>query len=653
MNRLFVFKWKRLVAGMSLCMFALCGCGRKPTPNLLLITLDTTRADRLGCYGYSLADTPVLDSLARRGVLFERAFTPAPLTLPAHASMLTGLNPPEHGLRINGQNRLDDSVSTLAELLKERGYVTGAFLASYVLHSRFGLGQGFEVYDDNWIGDGSTGGGLRRQREGGQVVDGALKWLAERESSKPFFSWVHLYEPHAPYVLHRELFGSKYAGRPYDAEIAYTDMQVGRLVDYLKERELLDQTLIVIAGDHGEGLGDHDERDHGYTLYNSTLRVPLIFFGGGVGEAGVRVRANVSLSGIYATVLDMLTGETKAGGFAGACSGMPVPDTPVYAETLNPLLSFNWAPLYAVIDGQWKYVRAPNPELYDLNSDMGDAKNLLDEHPRTAADMEQKLAKIEEGFAAVGAQTVQLSAADRQALSSLGYTAGGGAVAAETENLPDVKDMLPLLNRTFEAQQLLVRGKANEAAEIMGEVVRKDPENLSFRFLLAKALYRGRRLDEAEDILRASEDMINPQVDPDVAVNVLSLRSAVLCAMGNLSGGLQSARRAVDADPFSATAANSLAWLLATQSGADEAEDAILWAEKAVDLGGGVDASHYDTLAAAYAAAGRFERAVETAQRALELARMERRLPLISGIQQRLKLYQNRQPCRAADAMDL
>lgn len=652
MNRIFVQLAPRSVTAIALCLLAVFGCGRKQPPNLLLLTLDTTRADRLGCYGYSSADTPVMDHLARTGTLFERAFTPAPLTLPAHASLLTGMEPPEHGLRINGQNRLDESVTTLAESLKAKGYETAAFPASYVLHSRFGLNQGFDVYDDKWIGDGSAGGGLRRQREGRLVVDNALKWLGGRKSRSSFFCWVHLFEPHAPYEIHRELFGAKYAGRPYDAEIAYTDMQVGRLMEYLKARDLADQTLVIIAGDHGEGLGDHDERDHGYTLYNATLHVPLIICGSGVTASGSRVKENVSLSGIYAAALELLTGEKGPGSFAAACSGRDVPDQPVYAETLNPMYSFNWAPLHAVIRGRWKYIRAPEAELYDMQADMNEAVNLLNAHREAAADLAAVLSGMERDFVAVDSGAVHLSAADRQALRSLGYT-GGGSVAEDAAGLPDVKDMLPLLNRSFEAQRLLVRGKALDAAGIMQDVVRRDPANLSFRFLLAKALYRARRLEEASALLNESMEMIAPQTDRDVSVRICTLHAAVLGGMGDFGAGAACARRAVELDPESATAANGLAWMLATLGGATDADEAIRWAEKAVELSGGVDASHYDTLAAAYAAAGQYDKAVATALKALELARAERRLPLINSIQKRLELYRNGQPCRAIDEMDL
>src|SRR6516162_4816189 len=226
------------LAGLTVCFWP------QPGPNLLLITLDTTRADRLGCYGYSAGRTPVLDSLAASGVVCERAFTVAPLTLPAHASLFTGLYPAENGVRSNGRGRLDAAVPTLAEVLKRRGYDTAAFVGSFVLAAKFGLNRGFQKYDDDFRPDEPADDELHRQRRGEAVVDSALTWLAGRKG-RPFFCWVHLYDPHHPYVEHADLFGDEFAGRPYDAEIAYVDRQVGRLIDFLKARGLESRTLVV------------------------------------------------------------------------------------------------------------------------------------------------------------------------------------------------------------------------------------------------------------------------------------------------------------------------------------------------------------------------------------------------------------------------
>ncbi|HEY3968843.1 MAG TPA: sulfatase, partial [Planctomycetaceae bacterium] len=261
--------------------------------NLLLITLDTTRADHLGCYGCSTARTPALDALAAAGMLCDCAYTVAPLTLPAHASLYTGLYPAEHGIRTNARGMLDAAVPTLTEVLARKGYDTAAFVASKVLDSKYGLARGFKTYND-LAGDDDAAEALVGERNAGSVVDTALEWL-KAPRSRPFFCWVHLFDPHSPYLPHTDLFGDEFAERPYDAEIAYVDQQVGRLLEYLKARGLDSQTLVVVVGDHGEGLGEHFERQHGMTLYNATLHVPLIFRYPAQLAPGGRLAANVSM----------------------------------------------------------------------------------------------------------------------------------------------------------------------------------------------------------------------------------------------------------------------------------------------------------------------------------------------------------------------
>src|SRR5665213_318660 len=295
-----------LVLGSAAAMLAAAAVwllSRPRPPHVLLITLDTTRADRLGCYGCTQSRTPVFDALASSGILCERALTVAPQTLPAHASMFTGLYPLESGVRTNGRGRLDESIPTLAQALKRQGYDTAAFVASFVVDRKFGLDAGFNTYDDDFVGDEPVGEAMQRQRRGESVVNAALQWLRLKRE-KPFFCWVHLYDPHAPYLAHTELFGNDYVDRPYDAEIAYVDLQAGRLVNFLKSRGLEQETLIVVVGDHGEGLGEHVEKGHGMTLYDESLHVPLIFRHVGRLPAGKRVPENISLVDLSPTILD-------------------------------------------------------------------------------------------------------------------------------------------------------------------------------------------------------------------------------------------------------------------------------------------------------------------------------------------------------------
>ena len=301
--------------------------------NVVLITLDTTRADRLGCYGYARALTPALDELAAKGVLFEQAFCSAPLTLPSHATMLTGLHPPEHGLRVNAKKSLDSTTVTVAEVLRKAGYRTGAFIASFVLDSEFGLDGGFDVYDDGEADNDSVQSAeakVMQYRSGDRVTDAALKWLAGVD--EPFFCWVHLFDPHQPYRRHEALAGTAFAGKPsYDSEIAFADMQVRRLMDFLSGRHLSDRTLVVVVGDHGEGFGQHGEIDHGWMLYDTTMRVPLIFsLPGRVGQ-GQRSDALVSLVDLMPTILEFAgierastgMGRSLGAALSGGAAGVP------------------------------------------------------------------------------------------------------------------------------------------------------------------------------------------------------------------------------------------------------------------------------------------------------------------------------------------
>ena len=314
---------------------------------MLLITLDTTRADRLGCYGYAPALTPALDALAAEGVLFERAYTPAPLTLPSHASMMTGLYPPEHGLVTNGRGRLEKNIPTLAETLRDAGYDTGAFVGSFVLHAKFGLQRGFTAYDDDMTNTDPTEYGLHRQRDGRRVVDSALAWLKQPRHG-PFFCWVHLYDAHDPYRAHADEFGDRFIDRPYDGEIAYVDQQIQRLVKHLQANQLWERTLIVVVGDHGESLGEHDEEEHSLTLYNSVLQVPCLWTGRGATAAGRRVPQPVSLVDLRPTLLQTVglrdPGRSSGRSLYAALSDGDIAAGDCYSATDDPLLEHGWSP---------------------------------------------------------------------------------------------------------------------------------------------------------------------------------------------------------------------------------------------------------------------------------------------------------------------
>jgi arylsulfatase A-like enzyme/Tfp pilus assembly protein PilF len=542
----------------------------RPRPNVLLITLDTARADRIGCYGYPAARTPVLDALAASGVLCERAYTVAPLTLPAHASVFTGLYPAENGVRTNGRGRLDESIPTLAEVLKRRGYDTAAFVASFVLDAKFGLDRGFKTYDDDFLSEEAASDALHRQRSGGVVVDAALAWLNQKRSG-PFFCWVHLYDPHAPYLPHADLFGEAFADRPYDAEVAYVDQQVGRLVEFLKTNGLDSRTLVVVVGDHGEGLGEHVERTHGSTLYNATMHVPLIFHQVGRLSPGGRVAANVSLIDVSPTIVDLLglpdprkiTGKSFKAGLLG---GEPPPAV-CYGATDEPFLTNGWSPLRSLTESRWKYIRTTREELYDLAADPAERENLAESDPEQTRAMASRLAEFEAGLLSRETQKVQLSAAERRALASLGYAGGAGGAPADRQEtgLPDVKDMLPFDNAVEDAEKMLKAGAVDEAIGRLREIIRQAPTHTKAHWSLALALVERLDFDEAAKVFATLL-----AVKPDSRDGHYGL-GLVLLQQGRHGEAIPEFKTALEVDPELADAHLNLAKALMQSGQADEA----------------------------------------------------------------------------------
>jgi arylsulfatase A-like enzyme/tetratricopeptide (TPR) repeat protein len=503
---------------VGVCMLAAAAFLMRPTrrQNLLLITLDTTRADRIGCYGYAPAKTPVLDSLAASGALCEQTSTIAPITLAAHSSLFTALYPAETGLFTNGRGKLDDKIPTLAKELEKQGYDTAAFVAAMVLNSKHGLNQGFRMYDDDFIGDEASPDIMHRQRSGAAVVDAALHWLGLRRS-KPFFCWVHLFDPHAPYLSHSEMFGDEFADRPYDAEVAYVDWQVGRLLEWLKQQGHDSNTLVVVVGDHGEGLRDHLEPTHGLTLYEDVLRVPLIFRLPGHIPDGTRVAQRLSLVDASPTILDLLgvadRRKTSGRSFKPALMGGNVDPRPCYAQTDEPFLVNGWCPLRSLTDVSWKYIRTTKVELYDLEQDPHERHNLAADHPERVATMENRLKDLESQMIKRSAPGVKYSAAEKRMLASLGYLGEPGKdPAARTdqapEQRPDVKDMLPFENAVDEALELIKQRQFDPAIAMLHDTINRAPAFSKAYWYLAGALRDKQDLDASAAVLEKMLDNI-------------------------------------------------------------------------------------------------------------------------------------------------
>ncbi len=478
--------------------------------NLVVVTLDTTRADRLGAYGYQNAGTPNLDALARDGVLFDHASTAAPITLPAHSSIFTGRFPPQHGVRDNGGYYLSDKEQTLAETLKARGYATGGFIAAYVLDSKWGIAQGFETYFDDFdLSKYKVFSMGAIQRPGNEVVDHALPWI-DQHRDRPFFAWVHLYDAHAPYNP-PEPFKSRHPGDPYQGEISFADSQVGRVVQFLRDRDLFERTVIVVLGDHGESLNDHGEQGHGFFVYESVVHVPMLIRTPYSAMKGRHVTDSVRSIDVMPTALDLL-GVPKPAGVA--IDGVSVtalmtgarPDLGLeaYAEAVYPLHHFGWSDLRALRQGRYKLIAAPRPELYDLQEDPAEATNLFPARQALGDRMLGRLAEMEAHFrtsAQAKSETVEIDPDAKARLAALGYV--GSFVARVGDDgsragLADPKDKVGLFNKITQARDL---GKdENELAAAMTmleDVLKEDPKVIDAWFTLGNMAGRRGRQEEA------------------------------------------------------------------------------------------------------------------------------------------------------------
>ena len=480
----------------------------RPARNLLIVTLDTTRADRLSAYGGEQAPVPNLERLCREGVRFDSAFTVSPVTLPSHASLLTGLYPIAHGVRNNTTYRLGEQAVTLAELLREQGIRTGAVVGSLVLHSRYGLDQGFEMYDDHIRMDRIDS--MFAERRGSEVVDRGLEWLQEVADDR-WFLWLHLFDPHWEYDP-PEPFRSRHAGSGYDGEIAYADQQVGRVLDHLRGTGALDDTLVVVTSDHGESLGEHGEATHGLFLYDATTRVPLILrYPAGL-PGGKVVMPVVRIVDVLPTALALMhvPGE---GGFHGRdlaplAHGRSEPGRTAWMESWSPRLQYGWSELTAIRDDRWKYVRAPRPELYDLLRDPREARNVLGQDGERAERWREQLLSMEEELtpAADLAEAQEPDPEMRRAMESLGYLSTAGPSPAAGD-LPDPKDRVGETRRIHLVMGLVAAGRHEEAIAELQRLVRDNPRSPYLRNHLGTQLLAAGRFQEGTRQLHRSLEL--------------------------------------------------------------------------------------------------------------------------------------------------
>lgn len=586
--------------------------------NVVLVSLDTVRRDRIRCYGYDKIDTPVIDRLAREGIRFDQAVSPVPMTLPGHATMLTGLNPPRHGARVNGMFRLDRTVPTLQEVLRKQGYRTGAVISAFVLDRRFGLSRGFDDYDDDLSSGRSTYEFSYRERPGDQVTDVAAAWL-RRNAANRFFLFVHYFDPHWPYAA-PEPFAGRYKKNPhgdYDGEIAFADHQLGRLLAVLEEIKVRHRTLVIVTSDHGEGLDEHDEQTHSFLLYDTTLRVPLIFSGPPVLPRRRLIGRQVGLVDIAPTVLDLL-GVPPDTGMDGVSLLAPPGSEPraIYLETLGGKFMHGWAPMVGVRREDYKLVVAPQSELYDLRADPGELKNLYAVDRRTAMTMHDVLKRmVGQDPELVGevAANLPVDQETRDKLGLLGYvitTTGPASVpATQRRVMPDPKEMIRSQRSVHEAQTLMHEGQMREALLLLEKHIEKHPRDV-VALNAAGECYRSLGM-----LSRALETFRRAAESPYEQAISLTGVASVLVLMGEPEQAETYCRRALAIDASCVGAVLMLGMVRFQQ---DRDPEALELFERAIREGrGSFTAAAYSAIARLHHARGRTTEARHALDRAL------------------------------------
>ncbi len=601
-----------LLAATALAQASCRGGRRTAGLNVLVVTLDTLRADRLGSYGYAPARTPVLDTLADRGIRFANAATTTPLTLPSHASLFTGLYPPTHGVRDNGIFSLPESIPTLTERFRQAGYRTGAVVAASVLNREYGLARGFDSYDDmGAAGSDPLGASFGyAERDAVEITDTALEWLEAGEGER-FFLWAHYFDCHAPYL---ERPGTATRDDRYDAEIAHVDGQLGRLLAALERSGRLDSTIVVVVADHGEALGQHGEETHGVLVYDEVMRIPmLLWVPGGPREARV-VDGQVSLVDLAPTLLSLvglpaLEGAQGRDLSAVVLDGAELPeDRSVFLESELPRLELGWSALQALRSSRWKYIRAPRPELYDLRADPGERNNVFPAPP--SDELAETLAELEETLTLAGAEDARRELTDEQLaqLQSLGYLGSLAPPPTDGEQAPwDPKDVVSQLAELDRLAGLVTQGRFADALPGLERLAAPDSatrrlarQNLVVALIRAGELERAGRLaqEELADIEAAG-------LPPMARLRPLILLAQAHLGRGELEQALAHFDQALVIKPDAATLAWDRAAVLARMG---RHEEALAGFDLVIGLLPREEAVRYEAAATAVEA-GDFERA--------------------------------------------
>jgi len=553
--------------------------------NVVLITIDTLRADHLGCYGYGKIKTPVIDDLAGEGVLFQHAYTPVPVTFPSHVSILTGTYPPFHKVRNNGNFTLNDEMVTLAEIFSGHGYQTSAFIGAYVLDSFYGLDQGFSYYDGDFSEGKDNDERLVQEKKAEQVTNSAVKWLKKNYKS-PFFIWLHYFDPHAPYAPPSP-FSEQYHQNLYDGEIAYTDHCLGEFFDKLREMGIYDKTTIILTSDHGESLGEHGELTHGVFIYDVTLRVPLIIKNKSFPISKRSVSKLVRTIDIAPSLLKIL-GITYTGPMHGESFFNLIYDREekeervLYCESYLPYYNHGWSPLTGLRAGNWKYIQAPKPELYNLKQDPLEKQNVIQKQKRIKKLMEKKLQKLISSIEFSQSLSSGLkdgeknlpSQAQLEKLMSLGYI-----VTASSKNqkgpLSDPKDKIWLLDYLNRGFGYLLDEDPNQAIFEFRTLIEKDPGNLFAHLILGSTYCKKKLYDLAlQEFKRVVE------ID-DAYMDIHSRLATIYEIQGLPEQAIKEYKMAIEKYPRCAENYNLLANIYLNMERYDEAIEHL---QKAVEL---------------------------------------------------------------------
>ena len=484
-------------------------------PDVVLITIDTLRADRVGCYGYSRARTPALDAIAKEGILFTNAVSHVPLTRPSHISIFTGLYPFQHNVHDNVAPPLDNKIPVLAEMLRNRGYSTAAFVASFVVNSQSGLQRGFDLFQDQFDPEKQpTTFALNMEKRADHVYQEFASWQVKVPKSKPYFSWIHLYDPHFPYEPPAP-YSRQFQDRPYDGEIAYTDEVVSKILKLLRPN-----TLLIVTSDHGESLGDHGENAHSFFIYDSTLKIPLLMRWTGKLPAGHEIQFQTRLVDLFPTILDLLNVPVtqKIAGISlkpwlTGSNSPPAPDLFSYCETFTPWLHFGWSPLQGIRSGKWKYIEAPLPELYDLNRDPEELRNLYSRDATPVRDLRKQLHESGALKAEISTGSMQdLDPETLEKLASLGYAGVPSVNRAKTSDLADPKGKIAdfrLFNQVIrEGIEAFQSEKYSLAAEKFQILKNKNIPSFEVHYYLGRSYLRLKSYDKARTELEQARQKL-------------------------------------------------------------------------------------------------------------------------------------------------